>query len=116
MADEATRADILKMIKGLMREMGTDVIRQVVKDGDWLDSRLKDYLIKNPIQGLVEWAIRDHLRSDTWFAGGLTKHINDFCEGRINALAVKFEARIVERFEKRVNEMVTAELRNRLRL
>lgn len=52
--DSDFRHDVLKMVRGIVRETATGIIKECVEKAGWLESRLEAYLTQKPLQKLLE--------------------------------------------------------------
>lgn len=54
LADAEFRADLLKLARGLLREVAMEAIRDYLRNDEWMSKRVEAYLQRNPIHAIVE--------------------------------------------------------------
>ena len=101
LADEAFRKDVLDVARGILREIGREVVAEAVGKAGWLEARVDAYFQRNPVENIfAKW-----MRSYDYAATGMRKLIDDAVKRRFDET--------MPGFERRLREIVAEELKQR---
>lgn len=111
MEDATFRSDLMNMAKGILRSVAEGIIRDAVQEDGWLQKRLDSFLSVHPIGVLVGQQIKAELQSrETWDKPMILKLIEEHIKQEVNAAMGALNAK----YEARINDMVTKEIRRKL--
>ena len=111
MEDATFRSDLMNAAKGILRSVAEGIIRDAVKEDGWLEKRLESFLSAHPMGVLVHSQIKAELQNrETWDKPMILKLIEERIKQEVNASMGALNAK----YEARINDMVTQEIRRKL--
>lgn len=111
MADDELRVGIMRMAKGILREIADSAIADTIKIESWIQKRVDGYFAKVSFVDTVKSSLRDLLNEPHYGRSPeILKIINDVVEARAHRAMSELHIK----YESKIKEMVGAELRRRM--